>query len=534
MIRKINKIMALILICTSIITTVSVTVINKAGNAAENLNSSIDDEGPTDEQIFYLIKSELDAEYAKQNCIVLADSTPVKYIPLIVTSDMADKISETICTDSFVKEQIKEEMISAAKASYNTNNLPPEVINEINNKVDNMTEDELGAYKETVKKAVASQILSLNGQSMPIYAYKAIDKTDMKTVKDQGYFAGGKVGYMYMEKQGKPLIVSAAELDNTAIGKIIEEVKDKLLSCYKDIKDLINEINGSVTDLIDSISNAVDDLTDSLKDKDDDIDDAWDKVFDRFDNDKGWGRHDGYRYYYDKDGVSLKGVQTIKGKTYYFNRIDGAMETGWQIVDGKRCYFDKNKGYEVYNQWVQDGDDWYFVGDDGSVKKMQWVNDGGNEYYLKADGKMTRDWLKIDDYWYHFNESGIMEVSAWKWSDGKWYYLRDNGQAAIGWIQLGSKYYYFGDPSGEMQTGWFRADGNWYCSNDDGAMKTGWAESKDGLCYLDDATGIMKKNEWVTIDGKTYYFNVNGIMVTGSRYIDGTKYVFNPDGTLSE
>lgn len=294
-----------------------------------------------------------------------------------------------------------------------------------------------------------------------------------------------------------------------------------------------NAIDG-VTNSLDDLSNALNDLTDALQDKKDDVDNAWDKVFDRFDNDPGWGKHDGYIYYYDKDGVSLKGVQKINGKTYYFNRIDGAMETGWQIVDGKRCYFDKKKGYEVYNQWVQDDDDWYFVGEDGAVKKMQWVNDGGKNYYLKADGKMTKGWFKIDDYWYYFSNSGVMETSAWKWDDGKWYYLKDNGEAATGWLQLDDKYYYFSDPSGELQTGWFRADGNWYCTNDDGSMKTGWVYSKDGWCYLDDTTGAMKKNEWVTIDGKTYYFNINGTMVTGSRYIDGTKYIFNSDGTLNQ
>ena len=84
-----------------------------------------------------------------------------------------------------------------------------------------------------------------------------------------------------------------------------------------------------------------------------------------------------------------------------------------------------------------------------------------------------------------------------------------------------------------MQTGWFRANGSWYCTNDDGSMKTGWADSSDGWCYLDEVNGKMKKNEWVTVDDKKYYFNVNGIMVTGSRYIDGTKYIFNSDGSLS-
>jgi glucan-binding YG repeat protein len=295
----------------------------------------------------------------------------------------------------------------------------------------------------------------------------------------------------------------------------------------------IGDTISGVTDGLNNVSDSLNDLTDSLNDKNTDVNEAWDKVFDRFDNDKGWGKHDGYIYYYDKDGVSLKGVQKINGKTYYFNRIDGAMETGWQIVNGKKCYFDKKKGYELFNQWVQDGDDWYYLGEDGAVEKMEWVNDGSKYYYLKADGKMTRDWFKIEDYWYYFNKNGSMVTSTWKWSDGKWYYLKDNGEAANDWLSLGDKWYYFKNPSGEMETGWFRANGKWYCANDDGSMKTGWASSKDGWSYLDDVTGIMKKNEWVTVGGKTYYFNINGIMVTGSRYIDGTKYVFDSDGTLN-
>lgn len=305
---------------------------------------------------------------------------------------------------------------------------------------------------------------------------------------------------------------------------------------YTMVPDFNNEISNSVsgiTNNLDKISDSIDDLSDAIKDKSDDVDNAWDKVFDRFDNSEGWGKRDGYVYYYDKDGVSLKGVQKINGKTYYFNRIDGAMETGWQIVDGNRSYFDKKKGYELFNQWIQDGDDYYFVGEDGAVKKMDWVNVGGKSYYLKADGKRAKDWIKIDDYWYDFNADGSMVTSAWKKNKDKWCYLKDNGQAATNWLQLGDKWYYFKDPSGELQTGWFRADGSWYYSDSDGVMQTGWASSNDGWSYLDDSTGKMKKNEWVTVNGNTYYFNVNGIMVTGTRYIDGTKYVFNSDGTLS-
>lgn len=311
---------------------------------------------------------------------------------------------------------------------------------------------------------------------------------------------------------------------NDTIGEIVDTAMEKTG---------MNKVITNITDSMNKLSDSIDDLADSISDKNDDVDDAWDKVFDRFDNEKGWGKRDGYRYYYDSDGVSKKGVQNINGKTYYFNRIDGAMETGWQIVDGKKCYFDKKKGYEVFNQWIDDNGEKYYVGEDGTVKKMEWINADGKYYYAKADGKMAKDWLKIEDYWYYFNQDGVMASSVWKLNKDKWHYLKDNGASAVGWLQIGDKWYYFKDPSAELQTGWFRADGSWYYADSDGSMKTGWADASDGRCYLDDTTGKMKKNEWVTVDGNTYYFNVNGIMVTGSRYIDGKKYVFNSDGTLS-
>ena len=37
---------------------------------------------------------------------------------------------------------------------------------------------------------------------------------------------------------------------------------------------------------------------------------------------------------------------------------------------------------------------------------------------------------------------------------------------------------------------------------------------------------------WKTINGKTYYFTINGDMVTGSLLIDGFIRNFGPDGAL--
>lgn len=84
-----------------------------------------------------------------------------------------------------------------------------------------------------------------------------------------------------------------------------------------------------------------------------------------------------------------------------------------------------------------------------------------------------------------------------------------------------------------METGWFRANGNWYYSDSTGAMKTGWVYNNGSWYYLDDVSGKMKKNEWLYSNGSWYYFNINGDMVTKSRYIDGVKYNFNSDGRMA-
>lgn len=417
----------------------------------------------------------------------------------------------------------------------------------INNPVYNMFKESQGGAVDTDKDlniiTFPSSVTNLKASTTTVdLRTKGISTSILNISLEPKSSATSKKLYKYalpVDKFEVSLLNSV--IGNMNISSSIKDIITKVVTpgTYIMVPDLKNNLGGAITDTIDGITGVIGDLADAIEDlkedlqnKNDDINDAWDKVFDRFDNDEGWGTRDGYTYYYDEDGISLKGVQNIGGKIYYFNRIDGAMQTGWQIVDGKRCYFDKNKGYQVFNQWVQDGEDWYYAGKEGSVVKSDWINSGGTWYYMKADGKMTTGWLKIDDNWYLFNNDGSMVSSSWKWENDSWYYLKDNGAAATNWNLIDGKWYCFKDPSGSMQTGWFRNNGKWYCTDSNGVMITGWVNSSDGWCYLDESTGQMKKNEWVRSNGNWYYFNVNGIMVTGKRYINGTKYVFNSDGTL--
>ena len=599
MIRRVKKTCSLILLTAAISGIFPAELMSIPANAAVNSNSNIETakneaklaagtDTYTDEQILQILTKSINDIYKEKYPEAVVTVGSPTYITLKLTSSMEKTIAFKICSnDDNVKKLLKsqpdqvrkvlisqpdtvrgilikqmtaqkvaqlEEAQKRELTSEEINAVMTQVAKEINSDVTNenisqvvgkyfstqdsidavvdaMSSDQIDALRPTVENQVIQMIdKQYNGKDVPIYSYKVAVGTE---VKDQGYFVAGQLGGLYYQLEKKPLMVSGTELNNTVKNQIIQAIASKLGAIID--KTGIGSVIDKVTDTVGDLADSLDDLSDSLKDKSDDIDNAWDKVFDRFDNDEGWGKRDGYIYYYDEDGVSLKGVQKIDGKTYYFNRIDGAMETGWQIVDGKRCYFDKKKGYQLFLQWVQDGEDWYFLNADGTARKSEWINDGGTWYYVKADGKMATGWMKIDDYWYFLNPgNGAMASSKWVLDDdNKWRYVKANGAAANDWTVINGKWYYFKENTAEMQTGWFRADGSWYYSDNSGAMQTGWVACKDGWSYLDDNSGKMKKNEWVYSNGNWYYFNVNGIMVTGKRYIDGTRYTFNTDGTLA-
>lgn len=65
----------------------------------------------------------------------------------------------------------------------------------------------------------------------------------------------------------------------------------------------------------------------------------------------GWVEENGYRYYYDNDGIVLTGWQEIDGTTYYF-REDGSMATGEMIIEGTTYHFtSQGKRVILVNPW---------------------------------------------------------------------------------------------------------------------------------------------------------------------------------------
>ena len=137
------------------------------------------------------------------------------------------------------------------------------------------------------------------------------------------------------------------------------------------------------------------------------------------------------------------------------------------------------KSYQI--GWNQDSTGWWYVNADGTYPKSCWKTIGNKQYYFNASGYMASDeYVKSDNYsndknLYYVNEDGSWDLKSYKW--------RSNNK------------------------GW-------------------WLEANTGGWYA--------KSEWAKIDGKWYYFDKNGYMVTGTVWIGLKKYYFNSDGTWKE
>ena len=255
----------------------------------------------------------------------------------------------------------------------------------------------------------------------------------------------------------------------------------------------------------------------------------------------GWKYKEGGKYV-------TNSWKDIDGKRYYFD-ANGYRVTGWQTIGGKK-YFFMPEGY-MMTGWISFGSTRYYLMPDGHML-TGWCSFGSTKYYLASDGKMVRGWQTIDGKRYYFNDDGVMQT-GWQTINGKKYFFMPEGYMMTGWISFGSTRYYL-DKNGVMQTGWQTIDGKRYFFMPEGYMMRGWISFGQTRYYLD-SNGVMvtgkqvidgttytfasdgkliveSKRGWKTVNGKKYYYNKNGVAVTGWQTIDGKKYFFMPEGYM--
>ena len=247
---------------------------------------------------------------------------------------------------------------------------------------------------------------------------------------------------------------------------------------------------------------------------------------------KGWQKIDGKQYYILDSGAKAKGLQKIKGKTYYFDTKTGEQKKGWQTINGYRYYFGSGdlkkaapESLYMATGWRKDGDGnrRYFTS--SGRMATQWCTLDGKKYYFNPDtGIMRTGWLYLGEDKYYFNtKTGIMSADVMLKDTKKniTRYFNPSGRMARGWKTFSSeKKCYFNsdlksDRDGAMVHGFKDIDGKtYYFLSTDGRKVTGWVTNKQtgAKYYLNPENGgIRVENTEMTISGKTYIFDKDGV-----------------------
>ena len=176
--------------------------------------------------------------------------------------------------------------------------------------------------------------------------------------------------------------------------------------------------------------------------------------------------------------------------------------------------------------WVHNNVGWWWQENNGSYPANKWKQINGQWYWFDSNGYMATGWRYIGGKWYWLEASGAM-ATGWRYINGKWYYMDSSGaMAANRWIGN-----YYVEADGAMATNkWI---GNYYVNGSGLWTQTRtpaqWIHSGNRWCYRH-SDGSYTRNGWETINGKDYYFDSDGWMLTGWKNVNGKWYYLESSG----
>ena len=245
---------------------------------------------------------------------------------------------------------------------------------------------------------------------------------------------------------------------------------------------------------------------------------------------------DGDTYYFDQNGYRATGFKSIGGKTYYFDS-DGKMLLRWKRINGKKYLFDPVDGHMHTGwEWVSEKNAWYYLSPQTGYLLEGWLDQGGKKYYLApVDFYAVTGWQFIGGKWYFFDTKNCDMKTGWLTDGGKTYYLASNGAMVTGTQNIGGKTYTFNSsgalvgqaPAGGSGT---TASSATSASAASSSGVTKWEYTGGKWKYL--LNGNYLKNCFRKIDGETYLFDGNGIMLTGFQKVGGKTYYFDSSGKM--
>ena len=152
---------------------------------------------------------------------------------------------------------------------------------------------------------------------------------------------------------------------------------------------------------------------------------------------------------------------------------------------------------------------------------------------LSAEGR-NKDERADDDVTdaVHFHvDDSAHEGGSWVNDAAGWKYCYEDSTCAKNRpVTIGEDTYYF-DANGLMVTGWASYNGGWHWMGASGRAATGWVNDR-GTWYLLDDTGMMVTG-WAQVGDRWYYLASSGAMTTGWASINGAWYYLDASGAMA-
>ena len=261
-------------------------------------------------------------------------------------------------------------------------------------------------------------------------------------------------------------------------------------------------------------------------------------------------------YYFGANGRAYIGKHEIEGEYYLFDEWGELRKNTNYIYDNVYYNTDEN-GIIIYEKslpnsgWVKIKDRWAYRVQNGNLLTRQWFQENGVWYYFDGEGlALVGEQGVLDSSGqynnYYFDKNGHMLTDFWFTNehDQKFYY-GSNGRRCSGKQTIDGVNYLFEEIGDYLVINQKRIIKNTYYETDNNGVITyeqvisgsGWLKVKDDWVYIDENNELLC-NEWLEENGEKYYFDCQGIMVTGLYSIydeasaEDLRYYFGNDGRM--
>ena len=233
-------------------------------------------------------------------------------------------------------------------------------------------------------------------------------------------------------------------------------------------------------------------------------------------------------YFIGADSKAIKGATVIDNTEYFFDEKTGAQVKGNFATNDK--YYDGSTGALVTNSYVQVDKDWYYVGNDGKRLKGSQTINNVSVYFDSYSGKQAKGEFSDNGYYYDKDSGAKVDLGTSRYVqvNDNWYYVNAEGKILKGEQTIDGVQVNF-DPYSGMQT------------------KGGFVDSRGQLIsekkhntyerpskFYDNNSGALVKNQYFNNNGKWYYADAQGNILTGPQTIDGVHVYFDSYGVQAK